>query len=579
MFIKRRQMPNTDNHLKIQVCENFRENGRVRQKILKHIGTARNDMELRVLEKSAALFIEEMLMARSNGDVLFDARDCIANREPELSQLPEIDRSMHLDMAQVVEVKKITEGPQNVFAFAAQEEELTDIVPVGDRELLSELIAARITQPESKRKTFENLQTYAGFDCSLDKIYRLLTKLGKVESDINQKAFGTAQKLFGDEIDLLFFDVTTLYFESWTQDEIRDFGFSKDCKFGQVQITLALATQKDGFPVGYRLFSGKTAEISTLVDCIQEWKQHIAFKNVIFVADRGMFSTKNLHLLQELGYLFVVGCPLRKLGKTVGESILDENNYRMRSFESNGKTEVIWSGSFEHVMISREKDSTGANCTLQVGGKIVSTYSSKRALKDKTDREKMLEKAVKKITKESKSGASSTELKNLLGNKGHTKFLKVQDADKSKVKINEDKVAQDAMWDGMHGVFTNTSFDELEVLSRYRGLWQIESCFRVSKSTLKMRPIFHYTPERIRGHIALCFLSLVTLKIIEKRLRDAKLKVTTESLISEIKDIGSTIVLDKFTGTQFKIPSKLSERAIEIYKCLGLNRSSRTTKL
>ena len=128
----------------------------------------------------------------------------------------------------------------------------------------------------------------------------------------------------------------------------------------------------------------------------------------------------------------------------------------------------------------------------------------------------------------------------------------------------------------MHGVFSNTNLDELEILSRYRGLWQIESCFRVSKTNLKMRPIFHFTPERIRGHIALCFLSLVTLKTVEKRLKEKGISITTDKLIDEIGKVGSTIIQDKSTDTTFKVPSKLSKVAAEIYRAMGVKRVSKS---
>ncbi len=125
-------------------------------------------------------------------------------------------------------------------------------------------------------------------------------------------------------------------------------------------------------------------------------------------------------------------------------------------------------------------------------------------------------------------------------------------------------------------VFTNTNLSDLEALSRYRGLWQIESCFRISKTNLKMRPIFHFTPERIRGHIALCFLSLVTLKIVEKKLKGKGVVITTNKLIDEIKKVGSTIIKDQSTNLTFKVPSKISKEAAQVYRAIGIKRNSRS---
>jgi transposase len=569
-------VPGKPTFLKIQICESVRSGKNVTQRIVKHVGTARNDMELRVLEKSASLFMEEIFIAKSNGSVLFDARDCVANREPELDKIKK--KNSFADMDKVVEIGKTIDGPRDIFAFAAESEGLLGVLPAKEQELLGDLISARITEPASKKKTFENLQSYAGFECSLDKVYRLISKLGKAEVLINKTVFGVARKLFDEAIDLLFFDVTTLYFESWDQDELRDFGFSKDCKFGQVQVTLALATQKDGFPIGYRLFSGNTAEISTLVECVNDWGKHVSLDKVVFVADRGMFSAKNLHMLQESGFLFVVGCPMRKLDKAKEKEILDGRNYKVKAFEYQDTVEVIWCGKFAHSLEWRQKNTSGKMETFKIKGHIVSTYSSKRAFKDKTDRDKLLKKAIDKVTKKSKPAACATALKSLLGNRGHTKFLEVSEASSSKIQVSEEKVANDAKWDGMHGVFTNTDLSELEVLSRYRGLWQIESVFRVSKTNLKMRPIFHFTPERIRGHIALCFLSLVTLKIVEKKLKDQEIKLTLNEIIEETKKVGSTIVQDKASGKKFKIPGKLTAKAADLYRGMGVLRSTKTLK-
>ena len=211
MFIKRRPVSGKPTFLKIQICENFRKGGKVKQRIVKHLGTSRNEMELRVLEKSANLFIEESFREKQNNDVLFDARDSVVEREPEAFK--PTPKNL-VDVDHLHEIQKIIEGPRDIFGFAAQEERLLEAVPLKDRELLADLISARITEPASKKRTHENLQEYAGFECSIDRIYRLISKLGKNEDTINRIAFNAGRKLFDDKIYLLFFDVTTPYFES-----------------------------------------------------------------------------------------------------------------------------------------------------------------------------------------------------------------------------------------------------------------------------------------------------------------------------------------------------------------------------
>jgi transposase len=576
MFIKNRPLVGHDSHFKVQVCENSRVNGKVVQKMLKHIGTARNEMELQVYQRAASLFIQETINARSKQEPLFDACGVIAEREMPLPKKKSVDL---IEINDIQEDRKTIEGPRDVFAFAAEKAGLLEVVKGKDQKLLGDLIAARITEPDSKKKTHEILQKYAGFDCSLDKIYRLLTKLGMNEEIVNEKAFQHSVNLFEQQLDLLFFDVTTLYFESWDQDEIRDFGFSKDCKFGQVQVTLALATTADGFPIGYKLFPGNTAEITTLIKCVQDWKKYLPINETVFVADRGLFSAKNMLELQKNKFKFIVGCPLKKLSKAKAQEILNQDNYKPTTIDMETGSSFCWIGEFEHAMDGFEESENGTKRQVKIPGRIVASFSTHRALKDKNDRIKMIEKVREKLSLKKKNKASQTKLKEMIGNRGYSKFLEISEIEKAEIKINESRLLEEEKWDGMHGVFTNTNLRMQEVLKRYRGLWQIEECFRISKSNLKIRPIYHFTPTRIRGHIALCFLSLVTLKSVHRKLKSTGSKITIPKLIESISSVESTILKAKSTSKRYRLPSKMSDNAKEIYKCLGLKRNIELTSI
>lgn len=372
--------------------------------------------------------------------------------------------------------------------------------------------------------------------------------------------------LFDGPLDLMFFDVTTLYFDSWDVDELRNFGFSKDCKFGQVQVTLALAADSTGFPIGYRLLPGNTAEVSTLIECVQSWKSSLGLNEVVFVADRGMFSAKNLYELDQAGMKFVVGCPLRKLSSQVQSKIFEREHYRPGTISSC--SEFFWHNRFEHSVSFKMESGE----VVEVLGNLVVSYSSKRAAKDAADRSSMIEKTRKKYEKKNGGKITGSELKALISNKGHAKYLKISGTDKMSVEVNEEKVTEEAKWDGMAGILTNASLSNLEVIGRYRGLWQIEDCFRLTKSFLKVRPIFHFSPERIRGHVALCFLSLVILKESLRRLSDQKIRVSSQDLIDELNYVGRTTLRDKVRQVLFEVPTTLSELGERIYKAIGLKR-------
>lgn len=568
MFIRKRPIVGT-NHFKIVICEAVRTGKQVVQKTIRQVGTAKTEAEVRTLEKAGAMLIHDMQTARNGGSLFDDFETLNSHKETQQKK-----KNSHVRVENLKEIEKRAEGPLDIFGHAAELMQIKTLVKPEKRELLSQLISQRISNPSSKRRTREILEKDAGFKCSIDSIYRLLTELGLNTDTVNNAVFNAAKDLFDSKIDLMFFDVTTLYFESKSQDELRDFGFSKDCKFGEVQVTLALAAQSNGFPIGYKLFPGNTAEVSTLISCIEAWKKSLEIDEVIFVADRGMFSSKNLSAIQSAGYKFVVGCPLRKLGKTIETQIFDDESYKFGVLSHTD--EVVWNKRLEHSLMHKEEivDNDGENGrvkkhqNIDILGNIIVCHSVTRAKKDAHDRAKMIEKAKKKYEKKAK--ATPSKIKELIGNHGYTKYLTLKELGNAEVVIDENKVQSDAKWDGISGIFTNANLSNLECLSRYRGLWQIEECFRITKSHLKVRPIFHFSPVRIQGHIALCFLSLAVLKFTQTKLAQAGLKITIQKLTDELSRVGSTLMEDKESGVRFRVPSKLTTTCEAIYKAFGL---------
>jgi transposase len=521
---------------------------------------------------NAAEVLKHEIETSRRGGALFDDFEVLNERKPARCA----DKKATVKVENLKELEKRVEGPLDIFGHAAEQMKIDQLVKADSVQLLNHLISQRITAPASKRRTRSILEKDAGFNCSLDSIYRLLTRLGNKHDEVNRVISNAARDLFDSKIDLMFFDVTTLYFESTETDELREFGFSKDCKFGEVQVTLALAAEKNGFPIGYKLFPGNTAEVSTLISCIEDWKKSLAIDEVVFVADRGMFSAKNLHCIQTAGYKFVVGCPLKKLGRAFENQIFEEDGYQVDCLSSSNENfrskRIPQTFSFKEKTQQEDSSSCADQFrTFDVRGHVIVCHSVSRAKKDAQDRTKMIEKAKKKYEKKAK--ASPSKLKELVGNRGYSKYLKINNLENAEILLDEDKIQEDAKWDGLSGVFTNSNLSNIECLSRYRGLWQIEECFRISKSHLKVRPIFHFSPKRIQGHIALCFLSLAVLKFTQLKLAQANVKITIQSLTDELSKVGSTLMEDKFSKTRFRLPSKLTETSRAIYKALGVKRS------
>ena len=193
------------------------------------------------------------------------------------------------------------------------------------------------------------------------------------------------------------------------------------------------------------------------------------------------------------------------------------------------------------------------------------TYSSKRARKDSADRLRLIERLLKKV----KDG--KVKIKDVIPNYGTKKYLGLRDKE---AFIDESKIEKDALWDGMHGVLTNANDLSIsEIISRYRGLWSIEESFRISKHDLKMRPIYHWTPERISGHILICFIAYALVRQAMYRISLQYEPMSFERIRNELLHAQASILLDKATNRKYLLPSKTTPVQKKLYHIFGLKRS------
>ena len=521
MFIRAKKHPNTDKTT-VLICHSKRSGKKVRQVILKRIGCSSREEEIIKLQKIAQYELA-LLKKQPMTDRFTETNSLI-----KLSDLKEVNRS-HV-------------GIKDIFGKLFNELGFHTILTEKDSDNLKLLIAARITEPSSKLRASEILQKKFGLDLSVDSIYRLLDKLQENSKLFEEKVFEATKEVSGGSVDLLLFDVTTLSFETIEKDELRNFGFSKDHKFNTTQVVLALATNKEGLPIGYKLFPGNTAEVKTLIACINSWKEYLKIGQVIFVADRGLMSKDNIKLLEDNGMLYIVACPLRKLSEQTKELIFDKNNYGLR--EIDDKT-ISWIKELE----------VGKNSRLIV------SYNSKRHSKDKKDRETLIAKIEKKLGKQPKA-------KKLVSNKGYIKYTSI--ADECIAVLNEKKVHEDEKWDGLHGVLTNADLDSAEILRRYKNLWVIEESFRINKHNLEMRPIYHHTPKRIQSHILLCFLTFALLRQAHHKLKTSDVNISIEDLREELIDVQASVLCNSRTGELFKMPSAVTENVKDIYNTFNV---------
>ena len=362
-------------------------------------------------------------------------------------------------------------------------------------EVLRQLVVARLCQPLSKMATVEYLKSHFDEDVSLNKIYRYLDKLYNTQQETAQRISveHTFSVLVG-RIEMLFYDVTSLYFESFREDVLRSLGFSKDGKTSETQIILGLLVCENGYPLSYSIFNGAQCENYTMIPMIDDFKQRFKIDDFVVVADSGFMISRNIDLLRSEGYLFIVGSRIKKM-----------------------KGEVqSWMKSLPH------EDGLYHERLLDNGDRLIVTYSSKRAAKDTFNRMKGVERL-------KASYASGKITKEKLNKRGYAKFLKIEND--VRVSIDEDKIKEDEKWDGLKGYVTNIKLPSSEVVAQYRGLWMVERAFRISKGTLETRPIFHFTERRIEAHVCLCFIAYKVYKEIERIVNLLNLDMSVDSVL------------------------------------------------
>jgi transposase len=287
--------------------------------------------------------------------------------------------------------------------------------------------------------------------------------------------------------------MTSLYFEAEDEDDLRKIGFSKDGKFQNPQIMLGLLVGENGYPIGYDVFEGNTFEGKTLIPVLQRIQKIYDFGKPIVVADAAMLSQENLDALDRETYPFIVAARIRNETAAMQEEILRQ----CRSL-SDGQSVVF------------EKDN---------GHRLIVTYSEKRAKKDRHNRERGLLRLRKRI-------ASGRLAKDQLNNRGYNKFLKL--VGEVSVEINEEQIVQDMRWDGLKGYLTNTRLSAGEVINNYGQLWHIEKAFRISKTDLRIRPIYHRLRRRIEAHVLVAFVAYTIYKELERRLKKSNISISPQ---------------------------------------------------
>lgn len=392
-------------------------------------------------------------------------------------------------------------------------------------DLFKQLVIARLVYPVSKLKTIDYLQKYKGISIQANDIYRYLDKLHSTQiKQIQQISFNHTLQLLNNQLSVVFYDVTTIYFEAADEDDLRKAGFSKDGKHSQPQILLGLLVSENGYPLDYEIFEGNKFEGHTMLPVIEAFKTKYKMQQLIVVADAGLMSNKNLKELVNQQYDFIIGAKIKN------------------------ETQAIQA----QITSCKLKDGQSTEIKKNATQRIIISYSTARALNDAHNRNKGLERLKKQL-----AGGKLTKAH--INNKGYNKYLKLEG--EIKVAIDQDKFMDDAKWDGLKGYITNTALKKEIVLDYYRQLWQIEKTFRITKTDLKIRPIFHYKKRRIEAHICIAFVACKLYKELERQLKIKQSNLSAEKAIDILKTIyGLTIQLPQSKEIKLMLLDKTNEQ-------------------
>lgn len=526
----------------LQIVEGVREGKKVKQKTIAHLGVIKGQKDLQKLLQLAENLIRKLEKEGLEVEYKVRVKQLMHKMTVYDGFGLVIDKLMRL-----IGFSQVLESAQGRRQFNLEE-------------IIKLIIVQRLDLPSSKLRTHERQEDHGFFGINLQNVYRTMDVLEPLSIDLQKKAFEAVRFFSSAALDCFFFDVTTLYFESINQDELRDFGFSKDQKHHSVQIVLALVVDSEGIPIAYETFKGNLAETKTLIPVLESLRDRFSIKNVTVVCDRGLASKHNIEALQTSGFHFVIATKLRSIAKN-----LDINNrLAYKAFQNQMDLPQEERTLFRTMPHPQYAD------TL-----LIVTYSPNRAAKDKEDRERLLEKLQTKLD----GSPNETSIKKVISNSGYKKYTTVKQG--SSVVLNQKAIDEDASWDGFHGIAVSNSagLSIEEALSRYKDLWHVEEAFRIAKCTLKTRPIFHWKPKRIRAHVLLCFLTLFMERFLEFRLRQAGTPLTPDRIRYALAGVHTAVFEEKDTNKQGKMESALSEDAEKIFKLLELplNRSTSLT--
>lgn len=527
-------------HAYLRIVRSFRDKGKVKQQVLFTLGRL------------------DALKATGQLDALLTSLSRFAQRQHlvDLAKDVSIEQVYHLGAAHVVDKMMERMGIKAALdAIERRHEKLS----LSWRQLISGMILSRFIEPCSKKRLGEHWwgRIYPGIiglgEISFHWFYRAMDVLWLHRGEIERLMFDRngERDLFNQVIDVVFYDTTTLYFESTRTDkgDLRRFGYSKEHRSDCVQVVLGLLVDKDGIPVGYELFPGNTYDGKSVPKILEKLKVKYQVGRIVFVGDRGMLSRDNIREIEEAKLEFVLGMRLWKVKAEEEEEFYELGRYRPVGKKAEF---LIREAAYE-------------------GRRLILTWSKDRAARDARTRDLILENLGKKLGKEPTP-------RQLVTHRGYRQFVKGLEEGKPEVDLEAVEAAKRR--DGFYGVITNIPPEKMsaeEVYSRYKDLWRIEDAFGELKGPLETRPIFHWTDRRIQAHVLLCVLAYYVEAVITRTLREKKAGFTAGEMFRALNEVYAVPV--RARGACAWVRNEIVGTAAKGYQFLNLRPPDRVLKV
>ncbi len=498
----------------LQIVHTYRESGRVRQKIVANLGRL------------------DELIASGTLEKLSDALSRYVEKKELLCKAEELMATSALSFGPVpifTSLWKKLRLPEAIESATKRETATYDPAPV-----IFRMVLGRLLDPSSKLSTHRWAETIwwdDGAVVELQHYYRSLGILARSIKKIEEHLYYWERDLFTPAPDLLFFDTTSTYFTgAGPMTDLACHGFSKDNHPENKQVMVGVVMTREGTPLAHHIFPGNTPDAAAFSEVIEELSTRFGIKRVILVGDRGMFNAKVIERIEELKLEYIAGVKMRQ-DWDVKEIVL-ENKAPFETVTENLKVKLVELGEERYIVCLNEEE----------------------AKRDQAAREEVVSDLREKIAKGPKK---------MIGNTGYRRYLSV---DKDAVQIDEKKIALEKKFDGIYVLRTNTGLSAKEAALAYKGLWKVERAFREIKSTFEIRPVYLSREDRIKGHIAVCFLAFCLQVAFLRIVRGAeKLKeLSARSMLQELSEI--RMVHLKAGEAEYRIRTELSPTANAIFQ-------------